>query len=80
MSSLKIGKALRKIPAHTRGVFQLIEYLQSGLNRTAIIANPDIHSKPGVHWAEMYVNSNVRRFYYDCFGFPLTISQHINLF
>lgn len=44
----------------------------------AIVANTDPHSQPGSHWVAMYLDNDGHCVYFDSYGVPPGIPQHLN--
>ena len=78
MNSLQIQLALRHINASTVGVFPA-DKIPIILERPcAIVANTDDSKKPGAHWVAMYVDSEGRGTFFDSYGLPPMVPQHID--
>lgn len=45
---------------------------------TAFIVNTDDHTRSGMHWVAMYADKSCSAFYFDSFGLPPFIPDHIN--
>lgn len=44
----------------------------------AFVLNTDDHTKPGMHWVAVYVDSMNNGLYFDSYGMPPIISSHFN--
>ena len=42
------------------------------------IVNTDDYTKPGMHWVAFYVDESSNGLYFDSFGLPPIIADHIN--
>ena len=78
MDSLQILKILSSIQAHTVGIFPADQIPRMWTKPTAIIVNTDDHTKPGMHWVAFYVDKSSNGLYFDSFGLPPIIADHIN--
>lgn len=45
---------------------------------TAFVFNTDKHTKPGMHWVAIYVDCNNEGYYFDSYGIPPFVPDHIN--
>ena len=43
----------------------------------ALIANTDNHDKPGVHWVAVFLNQQGHAVYFDSYGLPPQVPQHL---
>lgn len=77
MNTQQIRKALRYLPIATTGVFPADEIPRLWTRPAGIIANTDEHTKPGEHWVAMYVDRDGRGWYFDSYGLPPIIPQHL---
>ena len=77
MNSLQLRAALRNIPCDTVGVYAADEIPRVWSKPTAIIANTDDHTKSGSHWIAMYVGKDNIGHYFDSYGLPPIIPQHL---
>ncbi|XP_018396617.1 PREDICTED: uncharacterized protein LOC108774886 [Cyphomyrmex costatus] len=77
MNSLQLWAALQNIPCDTIGVYAADEIPTFWGKPAAIIANTDDHTKPGTHWVAMYVGRDGVGHYFDSYGLPPIIPQHL---
>ncbi|XP_043285728.1 titin homolog [Venturia canescens] len=77
MNTQQIRDALRYLPIATTGVFPADEIPRTWTRPAGIIVNTDEHSKPGEHWVAMYVDRNGSGWYFDSYGLPPIIPQHL---
>lgn len=80
MNTLQLRNALRNIPCDTIGVYAADEIPRIWSKPSAIIANTDDHTKSGSHWVAMYVGKDNVGHYFDSYGLPPIIPQHLNRF
>ena len=78
MNSLEILKNLSQIHAHTVGVFPADQIPRVWTKPTAFVFNTDDHTRPGMHWVAVYVNSSNIGYYFDSYGMPPFVPEHIN--
>ena len=79
MDSLQILKNLStNIREHTVGVFPADQIPKVWTKPTAFVINTDDHTKAGMHWIAIYVDNSCNAFYFDSFGLPPFIPDHIN--
>lgn len=45
---------------------------------TAFVFNTDDHTKSGMHWVAVYVNESNNGWYFDSYGLPPFVPDHIN--
>lgn len=77
MNSLQILQVLQLTDARTYGVFPADQIPRRWTKPAAIIANTDGHRQPGSHWVAMYVGSSGRATYFDSYGLPPLVPQHL---
>lgn len=77
MNSLQILHALRDIKNHTVGVYPADRIPKVWAKPTAFVVNTDGHKQPGTHWVAMYVNRDGHGCYFDSYGLPPVIPQHL---
>ncbi|XP_036151265.1 uncharacterized protein LOC118648875 [Monomorium pharaonis] len=77
MNSLQLRAALQNIPCDTAGVYAADEIPTVWSKPAGIIANTDDHTKPGTHWVAMYVGRDGVGHYFDSYGLPPIIPQHL---
>lgn len=77
MNTLEIHETLRNLPLSTRGVYPADEIPRVWTRPAGLIINTDEHDKPGEHWVAMYVDRDGRGWYFDSYGLPPIIPQHI---
>lgn len=78
MNTLEIQQALNFIPQHTTGVFPADKIPKVWPKPIAIVANTDGSKKPGQHWVAIYVGRDGRGWYFDSYGLPPIIPQHLS--
>ena len=78
MNSLDLLEALKRIETHTIGVYPADKIPKFWGKPAALIVNTDDHTKPGTHWVALYVNGNGNGYYFDSYGLPPIIPQHLN--
>ena len=71
-------QSLFRIQDHTVGVFVADQIPLVWTRPTAFIFNTQSHDKSGLHWVAIYVNKNGDVWYFDSFGVPSYIPDHIN--
>lgn len=79
MNTQQIREALRYLPLATSGVFAADEIPRIWSKPAGIIVNTDGHTKPGEHWVSMYVDRAGKGWYFDSYGLPPIIPQHITM-
>ena len=78
MNNVQIRQILSRIPTHAVGVFAADQIPLVWTRPTAFIFNIQRHNKPGLHWVAIFVNKNGDAWYFDSFGVPPYIPDHIN--
>ena len=78
MNSLEILKTLSRIPSHTVGVFPADQMPRGWTKPTAFVVNTDGHTKPGMHWIGIYVDTEGNALYFDSYGLPPYVPDHIH--
>ena len=78
MDSLQILKSLSKIHSHTVGVFPADQIPRVWMRPAAFIVNTDDHTKSGTHWVAIYIDKCSNALYFDSFGLPPFVPDHIN--
>lgn len=78
MNTLEIQQALNFIPQHNTGVYPADKIPKVWPKPAAIVANTDGSNKPGQHWIAMYVDRDGRGWYFDSYGLPPIIPQHLS--
>lgn len=68
---------LRLTEARTVGVFPADQIPKRWTKPAAIVANTDGHKQPGTHWVAMYVGNNGRATYFDSYGLPPLVPEHL---
>lgn len=76
MNSLQIKTASTALPFRTKGVYAADLIPKHWEVPAALVFNTDVHTKPGLHWVSIFVDSRRRGFYFDSFGLPPFIKQH----
>lgn len=78
MNTSEIRQTLRYLPLSTAGVYAADEIPRVWSKPAGIIVNTDEHTRSGEHWVAMYVDRHGRGWYFDSYGLPPIIPQHIN--
>ena len=78
MDSLQILEILSRFQSHTVGVFPADQILRVWSKPTALVVNTGDHKRPDMHWVAVYVNKSCDGLYFDSFGIPPVIPDHIN--
>lgn len=78
MNSLQIQRALAHVAAQTVGVFPADKIPEQWKRPCALVVNTDESTKPGAHWVAMYVDTEGRGYYFDSYGLPPAVPQHID--
>lgn len=78
MNSLQILQSLRSIKDHTVGVYPADRIPRVWTYPTAFVVNTDGHKLPGAHWVAMYVDRHGHGWYFDSYGLPPIIPQHLS--
>lgn len=77
MNSLEILKFLSEIPSHTVGVFPADKIPRLWCKPVAFVFNTQENSLPGQHWVAVYVSKNGHGLFFDSYGLPPYIKNHI---
>lgn len=77
MNTEQLLQALRGIKSRTVGVYPADRIPEVWAKPAAIVANTDGHKQPGTHWVAMYVSRDGRGWYFDSYGIPPIIPQHL---
>ena len=77
MNTREIFVSLRYLPLATTGVYAADEIPRTWARPAGLIVNTDDHNKPGEHWVAMYVDRDGRGSYFDSYGLPPIIPQHV---
>ena len=78
MTNIQIQQILSRIPTRAVGVLAADQIPLVWTRPTAFIFNTQRHNKPGLHWVAIFVNENGDAWYFDSFGVPPYIPDHIN--
>lgn len=76
MNTLQILEVLKKVPANS-GVFPADRIPENWTKPTAFVFNTKNHDDPGEHWVAVYVDRNGRAIYFDSYGEPPNITNHL---
>lgn len=77
MNTHEIQEAIQLLPLATAGVYPADEIPRVWTRPSGLIVNTDGHTRPGEHWVAMYVDRDGRGLYFDSYGLPPIIPQHI---
>ena len=77
MNSLEILGFLSKIPSHTVGVFPADKIPRLWTKPVAFVFNTQGNSLPGQHWVAVYVNRNGQGLFFDSYGLPPYVINHV---
>ena len=72
------SQILSRIPTRAVGVFAADQIPLVWTRLTPFIFNTQRHNKPGLHWVAIFANKNGDAWYFDSFGVPPYIPDHIN--
>lgn len=78
MNSLEILQALLQIPRHTIGVYPSDLIPKKWGKPAAFVFNTENSKKPGAHWVAVYVDKKAHGYYFDSFGMPPFVQDHID--
>ena len=77
MNSLEILRFLSSIPSHTVGVFPADKIPRVWTKPVAFVFNTQDNSLPGQHWVAVYVDRNGQGIFFDSYGLPPYVINHI---
>lgn len=77
MNSIEIENYLRRIPIQNVGVYASDCLPLKIAPNTAIVVNTDPHTKQGTHWVAFYLDSNGHLEFFDSFGQPPSVADHM---
>ena len=75
---IQIQKILMRISPDTVGVFPADQISLTWSRPAAYVFNTQKHNRPGLHWVAIYVDKIGNGCYFDSFGKPPYILDHIN--
>ena len=78
MNSQELQDHLAWIPHHSVGVFPADQIPKVWTKPTAYIFNTQGHKLPGAHWVCVHVDKFGDGWYFDSYGFPPLVPDHIN--
>lgn len=78
MNSQELLRHLVWIPGHTVGVFPADQIPKVWTKPTAFIFNTQSHKLPGAHWVCIHVDRHGDGWYFDSYGIPPYVPDHIN--
>lgn len=77
MNSLEIFYHLSQLPNHTIRVYPSDMIPKTWEKPAALVFNTDNSKKPGTHWVAVYVDKNSQAWYFDSYGIPPLIPEHV---
>lgn len=77
MNSLQILQSLQNIKNHTVGVYPADRIPKVWTRPTAFVINTDGYKLPGAHWVAMYVDRDGHGWFFDSYGLPPIVPQHL---
>ena len=78
MNSLEILQYLQITSAHALGVYPADQISKFWSKSTAVVLNCDVSHLPGSHWTAVHVAANGRGTYFDSYGVPPFVPQHLD--
>ena len=79
--SLDIKNVLKKFRVCKnvfKGVFAADNLPKYFTRPAAFVVNTDKHNLPGSHWIAMFIDQKNTCFFFDSFGMPPTVEDHVN--
>lgn len=77
MNTVEIYESLQYLPLSTTGVYPADQIPRVWSLPAGLVVNTDNHTGPGEHWVAMYVDDKGRGLYFDSYGLPPIIPQHL---
>lgn len=78
MNSLELLNALSRLPVRTVGVFPADQIPVVWEKPCALVFNTDDSTKQGSHWVAVYVDRYGAGIFFDSYGLPPAIPQHVD--
>jgi hypothetical protein len=77
MDTSEVYNHLQHLPVHSFGVYASDLLPRKIAPSTAIVVNTDPHTHQGTHWVAFYLDLHGQLEYFDSYGQPPTVPDHI---